>query len=225
MKPIPASFTQRPTCSGEMSILTPSAESTSAAPEREDSARLPCLATGTPAPATMKAAQVDTLTDPEPSPPVPTTSMAPGGALTRSILARTAATAPVISSTVSPRTRSAINSPPSCEGVASPDIMRSNAEAASSRERVAPVATLAMIDLRSSMQCFQQTRKQIPDQLSAPRPCAVYLFVSAVGAGHLGESGFIDADPDFRFQLRDILCELFIGHSALNIILQLFHIV
>ena len=48
------------------------------------------------------------LNEPEASPPVPTTSMASGGAVTRSILARMAATAPVISSTVSPRTRSAI---------------------------------------------------------------------------------------------------------------------
>ncbi len=105
MKPIPASETQRPTCSGLRSIFTPSEDSTSAAPERDDSARLPCLATGTPAPATMKEAQVDTLTEPEPSPPVPTTSIASAGALTCSILARIAETAPVISSTVSPRTR------------------------------------------------------------------------------------------------------------------------
>ena len=59
-------------------------------------------------------------------------------------------TAPVISSTVSPRTRKPINSPPICEGVASPDIMRSKAEAASSRERLAPLATLAMSALNSS---------------------------------------------------------------------------
>src|SRR6195952_6184275 len=85
MKPIPASATQRPICSGVMSILTPSDESTSAAPDRDDSARLPCLATGTPAPATMKEAQVETLTEPEPSPPVPTTSTALGGGLTGSI--------------------------------------------------------------------------------------------------------------------------------------------
>ena len=103
----------------------------------------------------MKAAQVDTLTEPEPSPPVPTTSTASAGALTRSILPRIADTAPVISSTVSPRTRSAIKSPPICEGVASPDIMLSKAEAASSRDSVAPVATFPMIDLRSSIACFQ----------------------------------------------------------------------
>src|ERR1700737_415155 len=138
-----------------MSILTPSEDSTSAAPERDDSARLPCLATGTPAPATMKEAQVETLTEPEPSPPVPTTSTALGGALTRSILPRIADTAPVISSTVSPRTRSAIKRPPICEGVASPDIRLSKADAASSRDSVAPVATLPMIDLRSSISYFQ----------------------------------------------------------------------
>src|SRR3979490_943122 len=155
MKPIPVSATQRPTCSGVMSILTPSEDNTSAAPEREDSARLPCLATGTPEPATMNAAQVETLTEPEPSPPVPTTSTASIGALTRSILARMAVTAPVISSTVSPRTRNAISNPPICEGVASPDIMLSKAEAASSRDNVAPVATFPMIDLRSSIACFR----------------------------------------------------------------------
>ena len=156
MKPMPASATQRPTCSGVMSILTPSEDSTSAAPERDDSARLPCLATGTPAPATMKEAQVETLTEPEPSPPVPTTSTASAGALTRSILRASPMTAPVISSTVSPRTRSAISNPPICEGVASPDIMLSNADAASSRDKVAPVATFPMIDLRSSIACFRE---------------------------------------------------------------------
>jgi hypothetical protein len=65
-------------------------------------------------------------------------------------LARIVVTAPVISSTVSPRTRNAISRPPICDGVASPDIMRSKALAASSRVRLAPVATLAMSDLKSS---------------------------------------------------------------------------
>src|SRR6201991_1399100 len=138
-----------------MSILTPSEDNTPAAPERDDSARLPCLATGTPQPATMNEAQVETLTEPEPSPPVPTTSTASGGALTRSILARIADTAPVISSTVSPRTRNAISRPPICDGVASPDIMMSKADAASSRDNVAPVATFPIKDLRSSIECFR----------------------------------------------------------------------
>src|SRR4029077_1970868 len=147
---MPASRMHTPTWLGSISILTPSACNTSAAPDFDDSARLPCLATGTPAPATMKAAQVDILNEPEASPPVPTTSTAPGGAFTPSILARMVVTAPVISSTVSPRTRNAINNPPIWEGVASPDIMRSKAEAASCRVRVALVATLAMSALKSS---------------------------------------------------------------------------
>src|SRR5580700_8721187 len=220
MKPIPASAMQRPTCSGVMSILTPSDDSTSAAPERDDSARLPCLATGTPVPATMKEAQVDTLTDPEPSPPVPTTSTAPAGAFTRNILARTADTAPVISSTVSPRTRSAINSPPNCEGVASPDIMRSKADAASSRESVAPVATLAMIDLRSSIRCFQQNATPRPQHSGA-------LVQESVVArsGYLRESGFVDAGTDRRFQLGDILGDLLIGLCALNAFLEFLHLI
>src|ERR1035441_3389021 len=78
MKPMPASRMQAPTCSALSSILTPSACSTSAAPDFDDNARLPCLATGTPAPATINAAQVEMLNEPEASPPVPTTSMALG---------------------------------------------------------------------------------------------------------------------------------------------------
>src|SRR6187455_3638093 len=188
MKPMPASATQRPTRAGAMSIFTPSEDSTSAAPERDDNARLPCLATGTPQPATINEAQVETLTEPEPSPPVPTTSTASAGAWTRSILLRIADTAPVISSTVSPRTRSAISSPPICEGVASPDIMLSKADAASSRDSVAPVATFPMIDLRSSI-AYSVTRR----------------------AGRLREGGLVDAGADLGFDLGDVLGDLFVG--------------
>ena len=78
---------------------------------------MPCLATGTPQAAAISAASVEILRVPCPSPPVPTMSIAPGGAATRSIRARKAATAPVISATVSPRARSAIRSPPSWAGV------------------------------------------------------------------------------------------------------------
>jgi hypothetical protein len=91
------------------------------------------------------------LNEPDASPPVPTTSMASGGASTASIFERIVLTAPVISSTVSPRTRSAINNPPICEGVASPDIMRSKACADSSSVSAAPLATLAISALNSSI--------------------------------------------------------------------------
>jgi hypothetical protein len=41
--------------------MMPRAANASAAPEREERARLPCLATGTPAPATTNAEQLETL--------------------------------------------------------------------------------------------------------------------------------------------------------------------
>ena len=48
MKPSRHSAMQREIVSGEASIFTPSSLSTSAEPEREEIARLPCLATGHP---------------------------------------------------------------------------------------------------------------------------------------------------------------------------------
>ena len=53
---------------------TPSASKTSALPHRLDTARLPCLATRTPAPASTIAAAVETLNVCAPSPPVPQVS-------------------------------------------------------------------------------------------------------------------------------------------------------
>ena len=61
MKPTPASATQRAMTSEGTSSLTPSADSTSEAPDMEETRRLPCLATLTPAPAATSAAQVETL--------------------------------------------------------------------------------------------------------------------------------------------------------------------
>src|SRR5215475_14184942 len=205
MKPMPASLTQRPTCSGLRSILTPSEASTSAAPERDDNARLPCLATGTPVPATMKEAQVETLTEPDPSPPVPTMSTASAGATTGSILARIADTAPVISSTVSPRTRSAIKSPPICEGVASPDIRLSKAAADSSRVSVAPVATFPIIDLRSSIAYFRD-------------------HSVAAGAGHLREGFLVDGGADLLFELGHVKRNLLVAEATHQLVLQLLHV-
>src|SRR5579883_3266785 len=151
MKPIPASRMHRSTASGGMPTLTPSTPSVSAAPDRDDKARLPCLATGAPQAATIRAASVETLYDPELSPPVPTTSIASAGASTRSILARIASTAPVISSTLSPRVRKAMRKPPICAGVTSPESMASKAETASARVSAAPVATLAISGLKASI--------------------------------------------------------------------------
>ena len=73
-KPIPTSSMQRATEAGGRVISTPSASSTSADPVRDEAARPPCLHTGTPAPATIRAAMVETLMVPARSPPVPQVS-------------------------------------------------------------------------------------------------------------------------------------------------------
>ena len=151
MKPTPASRIERPMASGERSMRTPSSASTSAAPDFDDSARLPCLATGTPAPATTKVEQVEMLKVPEASPPVPTMSIAPAGASTGVTLARMTRVAPTSSSIVSPRTRSPIRKAPIWEGVAPPDIRISNAAAASASLKLAPVAILCRKGFRSFM--------------------------------------------------------------------------
>ena len=131
------------------SSLTPSAVSTSEAPASDDTERLPCLAIFTPAPAAISAAQVETLKVPVPSPPVPTMSTAPGGTSTPCMRARSICAAPVISSTVSPRTRSAIRKAPICAGVAAPSVICSSAVRISTSLKVAPPDTF-WIRARSS---------------------------------------------------------------------------
>src|SRR2546429_174669 len=146
---MPISHKQARTIAKSAPILTPSAISTSAEPDCEESARLPCLATGTPQPATTRALAVEMLKLPEPSPPVPTVSIVPGGASIASALALMIRAAPVISSTVSPRTRSPIRKAPICDGVASPLMMISKAASASLSLRRRPAATSASSGFRS----------------------------------------------------------------------------
>ena len=141
MKPIPAPRIERSTSATSASMLTPSAVRTSAEPARDDSARLPCLATGTPQAATTIAAAVEMLKVPDASPPVPQVSIAVSGARTLSMRSRSAWAPPVSSSTVSPRTRSPMRKPPTCAGVASPDIMISKASRASLRVNGSPEAS------------------------------------------------------------------------------------
>src|SRR5262245_55597219 len=150
MKPNPHPAIARATASGAHSMLTPSATSTSDEPEREEIERLPCLATGTPAPATTKAAQVEMLCVPLASPPVPQVSIAPSGARTATARALSARAAPAISSTVSPRTRSPISSAAICASVAPPDMMMPNASAASLSLSVASSATRRRMGRRSA---------------------------------------------------------------------------
>jgi len=122
--PMPASRTHRATSAGASSIATPSASSTSAVPHLDDAARAPCLHTGTPTAAVIRAAMVETLIECDRSPPVPTMSTAPArsdsSSGTRSANASTASSSPEISSAVSPLARRATTKPMSCAGVASP---------------------------------------------------------------------------------------------------------
>lgn len=61
MKPTPASRIARAIAAGSPPSFTPSAARTSAAPDLEEAARLPCFATGTPQAATIRLASVETL--------------------------------------------------------------------------------------------------------------------------------------------------------------------
>ena len=151
------------------SMVTPRAASRSAEPERDDSARLPCLATGTPQPAATSAAAVEMLKVPFASPPVPQVSMVPSGASMRSARARIACAPPVISSTLSPRTRSAMRKPPICDGVAAPSIIASKAARDSSTESTAPPATRPMSALKS-VDSAMETRSLMRRPARAPRP-------------------------------------------------------
>src|SRR5262245_21339158 len=68
-------------------------------------------------------------------------STASSGTATRIMRARSICAAPVISSTVSPRTRSAIRKAPICAGVAAPAVIWSSAVRISSSLSVAPCET------------------------------------------------------------------------------------
>src|SRR5215470_13803362 len=152
------------------SMLTPRAVNTSADPDFEESARLPCLATGTPQPATMSALAVEMLKLPEESPPVPQVSIVPGGASMASAFARMIRAAPVISSTVSPRTLRAIKKAPICEGEALPLMMTSNAASAWLSLRLCPCATRASSALKSGTSVMRQTCRGEQLIIASPRP-------------------------------------------------------
>src|SRR5256886_3171120 len=140
MNPIRDSSTQHATPSGPRSIRTPSASSTSALPHALDAARFPCLATRPPAAAVTIALTVEMLKLLERSPPVPTTSIASGGTVTRTASARSADAQPEIWAVVTPGMGRAGRRAPSCAGVASPAITDTMAERASSRVSVRPPA-------------------------------------------------------------------------------------
>ena len=144
MKPKPACSMLACTPAGGRSILPPSASSTSALPQALVIARLPCLATRTPAPAATKAAAVLTLKTLLPLPPVPQVSSSGPSTSTWSDFSRITRAMPVISSTVSPFSRSATTNAPNWAGVASADMICSIQPAASSSERSRPSTSLAI---------------------------------------------------------------------------------
>ncbi len=107
MKPMPHSARQCATCCGVSSMSAPSASSTSALPDFDDTLRLPCLATRAPAAAATNIDAVEILKVCAPSPPVPTMSIrcvlsATGTGKANS---RITVAAPAISPTVSFLTR------------------------------------------------------------------------------------------------------------------------
>jgi hypothetical protein len=69
MNAMPTSASDRSTPSASRSMATPRASSRSAEPQWLEAARFPCLATGTPAPATTTAETVEMLKVPLRSPP------------------------------------------------------------------------------------------------------------------------------------------------------------
>ena len=164
----PRSRSAAPADAASWSIRMPSASSTSADPDRDVIALLPCLATGTPAAAATSAAVVEMLNVPLPSPPVPTTSIAPSGASTRVTRSRIADAKPASSSTVSPRIRRPINSAASWAGVASPSITAPIAPRASSIDSVPPSTMVLSAALTRSLIGAVPTVPAIPEVANDP---------------------------------------------------------
>ena len=126
MKPKPSSSIDWSIRSTGCSSGKPSASSTSAEPEADETARLPCFATPAPAAAATIAAAVEMLIVLAPSPPVPAVSTRSSRCgRTASTCPRIASAQPAISSAVSPFSRSATRKPPICACVASPRMISS----------------------------------------------------------------------------------------------------
>src|ERR1700682_3581906 len=144
---MPASSTHRATPSGPKSIFTPSCSSTSADPHIEEAARLPCLATLAPHAEATMAESVEMLKVDSPSPPVPHVSSSAASIEIGVAFARAARAKPVISSEVSPFIRSATRNPAIWTGVASPRMICSKADAASSSVRDSHITNLAIASI------------------------------------------------------------------------------
>jgi len=105
----------------------------SALPLRLEIDRLPCLTMGSPQAAANNAAPVERFKLPEPSPPVPTMSMASSAAGNAGLMAsaRMAPAKPRTSSAVTPLARSAVSNAPAIAGASSGAVSVFNKAAAS----------------------------------------------------------------------------------------------
>src|SRR5512137_1341361 len=108
MKPRPDDLMHSSTCAGGRSIGTPSADNTSADPDRLEIDRFPCFATGTPTEAVTNEAAVLMLNEFDPSPPVPQRSTQSFGTVIFADRSRIAVTNPTSSCSVSPFIRIAV---------------------------------------------------------------------------------------------------------------------
>ena len=122
MKPTPVSAIDCATACGDSMMLAPSASSTSALPDFDDTERPPCLATRAPAPAATNIDAVEMLNVCCASPPVPTMSSRCSRSGTSTLVANSRITcaAAAISPTVSFLTRRPTVSAAIITGVTSP---------------------------------------------------------------------------------------------------------
>ena len=136
---MPVSAASSAVASGGRLMATPSASSTSAAPQAELAARLPCLTTWTPAAAATIAPMVEMFTVCAPSPPVPTRSTSGPGTLIGVARLSMTSDRPASSAAVSPFIRSATANPATWTGVAAPSMISFIAQAAWSELSVSPL--------------------------------------------------------------------------------------
>src|SRR6476469_7522080 len=134
MNPMPVRAIDSATCCGVRSMSAPSASSTSALPEDDDTLRPPCLATRAPAAAATNIDAVEMLNVWAPSPPVPTMSSKPLVSSSGTLVANSRITcaAAAISPMVSFFTRRPMVSAAIISGDISPDMILRNSESISS---------------------------------------------------------------------------------------------
>ena len=135
---IPISPTSCSTAGTGRSRRMPSASRTSAEPDFELEARLPCLTTVRPVEAMIIEAMVEMFTVCAMSPPVPTMSTARRVTWAGRAWATIASASAASSSEVTPLDCRATRKPASCTGVASPFMTSSIAQLAAAAERSSP---------------------------------------------------------------------------------------